>query len=312
MPTLISIDVKASALQTQIAAGYSQLERQVETLELKGRKPSPEILQALQKVDRRVQDIMTHIQLSPSSVLESSTPTTLSSMARKALIQNPEAQRALCSELDSEIVTAHNDSWHSLRQRRFRRRPSEYSKRQCCCRKARSKSHYALSLNALSLYLSHETSALHQTHCPFKVRPSSAFEAGLRLTWLHQVLSCSIHISIALRTGNESISLSPCLTYNPIVSSHSEQFRIINLLDMSKLSPSMVPDGGPRIETDDFHVVTYRGWLSSIDTHGREMFSNKLESVLKDLIKLFCNGCASPFDVDERGRTLLTVGQFTL
>ena len=117
-----------------------------------------------------------------------------------------------------------------------------------------------------------EVSTGHEYFCPCYAPSSSIYAVEIRGTCPGSPPRLSVQVSTLLKITSVGISIWPTVNYYPVVSSSFEQFSILEGYDR---------DGG------DFDL-----WFGEISNH---------------LQYLFRDGKASPFDVDEYGRTLVIV-----
>ena len=185
----------------------------------------------------------------------------------RVIAQKPELQRSLRDEINSVPSTDTYRSWVVQSQRSHATRAALRAVNRCRCNIRRDVNHRNSPAWSPFAWF---RSGEHDFDCPLYESEANNFMPGNFLKLMNKVVVASL--------GN------PLMNHRPVVSSQSPQFSLFK--PPSRLLPS-----------DPWHE-TGPMTLQAI---------NWLDLVCEQIEQMFWDGPASPFDVDEDGRTLLMV-----
>lgn len=115
---------------------------------------------------------------------------------------------------------------------------------------------------------------VHQRDCPFFGQFDVEKQFGMRLSYSGPLLARALLISMSMTRGSGGFSMSPTLAFSPTVPSHAPAFKALECLIFSKST-------------------------SAFDMEA------KFEFTKQELSRLYRDGKASPYDLDEYGNTVL-------
>lgn len=201
------------------------------------------------------------------------------------LIQRPSLLRSACDEaVRAEpnlryVIQGSDQVLCSSNFSRFRR---QLRTPRCSCRpstafKAFSAPRLRGSTRSLSAWFS-LSYFKHCQDCPLFATSERKHSIGINLSYCGLILAKAARASISITRGAGGFSISPKLTFSPVVPSNSAVFSVFD----------------------------FGHWDSVTDTQ------QKLKAFLKTLGRLFQDGKASPFDVDEDGNSILHVNMSIL
>ena len=150
----------------------------------------------------------------------------------------------------------------------------------CRCRtlaKHMSHSRRRYQAGRWSVYLTTHTSGGHDQDCVLPLASNSRqyFEFGF--SYFSTIVGYAMYATICMKTGAGGFSVSPALTIRPIVSCSAPVFKLFQFRELN---------------LQDFSRETF---IAAIDHQERIMY------------RMFRDGKASPFDVDENGTGLIWV-----
>ncbi|PMD67703.1 uncharacterized protein K444DRAFT_606604 [Hyaloscypha bicolor E] len=148
----------------------------------------------------------------------------------------------------------------------------------CSCYRRSYLQARATQWGPLHIFRHTQTAEAHDKHCPYYVRSSKKSSFGARITVLNWFLAKAIEISFNHSEGAGGSSMSPTLTLRSLVRNDSPAFTLLNRNEVRKY------------------------WANK----------NYLRQSLEQILKLFQEGEASPYDVDKKGRNLLHHVHFAL
>ena len=129
--------------------------------------------------------------------------------------------------------------------------------------------------------LSWESYSQHSYECPFYKKTRKTQSVRIRCMLPTWVLRRMIDYTFSITSGAGGFAISPQLTV----------VRVVNMWD----SPAYI----------QVHELYTNSWLEA--EQGVAHCLENAENAMENLRRFFCTGYASPFDVDQEGRTLLHV-----
>ncbi|MCJ1262511.1 hypothetical protein MMC22_002381 [Lobaria immixta] len=204
------------------------------------------------------------------------------------LIQRPDLLRSVCDEavrVEPNLRHVIQGSEQVLCSSNFSKFRRQLRTPRCSCRpstafKALSAPRLRGSTRSLNAWFS-LSSFKHRQDCPLYATSERRHSIGINLSYCGLILAKAAQASISITRGAGGFSISPTLTFSPVVPSSSAVFSVFD----------------------------FGHWDSVTDTQQR------LKAFVKKLRQLFQDGKASPFDVDEDGNSLLhkaCIGLYTL
>lgn len=201
------------------------------------------------------------------------------------LIQRPDLLRSVCDEavrVEPNLRHVIQGSEQVLCSSNFSRFRRQLRTPRCSCRpstafKALSAPRLRGSTRSLNAWFS-LSSFKHCQDCPLYATSERRHSIGINLSYCGLILAKAAQASISITRGAGGFSISPTLTFGPVVPSSSAVFSVFD----------------------------FGHWDSVTDTQQR------LKAFVKKSRQLFQDGKASPFDVDEDGNSLLHVNMSLL
>lgn len=168
------------------------------------------------------------------------------------------------------------------------KRPKRYQR--CSCKPKHNgtyteissgSSYSATTSNPKWKFMFESESVSHHPGCHLFVRSCSTTVARFRMKRCGAILSGAIEASISITRGAGGFSINPGLQCARVVSANNPAFDLL-------------------------HRRRYRLTVGDSSKTISEMKLSQ-ETAIQDLARLFCEGTASPYDVDIQGNTLLHV-----
>ena len=205
-----------------------------------------------------------------------------------SLMQKPSLLKEVCDRFEGSSSSPSSQSPHAsslnlpgstlVARQPLRDRP-------CACRK-KLVFKLVYSSNVRNLYRNsrwdgkiYATTLTHHSDCPLFTISEITEERGFRLSYCGAWLARAVYASVAITKGAGGFSISPNLAVRPVVPRSSRIFKLF------RHSPDNLPK----------ELVKSRDLQST------------LEWTICQLVRLFEDKDASPYDVDEDGNTLLHV-----
>ena len=161
----------------------------------------------------------------------------------------------------------------------------------CTCFTRKSKRFRSLLSwsSSTTLFRSTEVDGRHQRYCPFYYCSAGTHNETIGVRFkLPSFLASTLQLSMSFMRGAGGMAISPMLVYRPIVPWNSPAFSIFSAETMISRAALLDYDAG----------LTPTPYMSSY-----------IMSALSELLHLFNNGEASPYDITANGETLLHVSR---
>ena len=207
-----------------------------------------------------------------------------------ALAQRPSLLRSVCDEAGGLEMNVGRISTMTARKRIAQdRRKGKWTKQRlyCSCFTLIREKASTYSIGGAKIFKTSLESCKHSMGCPFFIGTEVTTTVGLKLTYYGKLLANTVQATISITTGAGGFSINPCLNLRTLVPKSSPAFQLL----------------------DD---LTFSGFIKSRSPSQAKEVCLDIESALQQLYELFQDKVASPTDIDEDGRTLVTVLQVSI
>ncbi|KAI9708174.1 MAG: hypothetical protein M1820_004128 [Bogoriella megaspora] len=154
-----------------------------------------------------------------------------------------------------------------------------------CSERTRIKGQSMRQWRSITLFCSSRSHERHRPDCLFHSLAATRDDTiGVRVQWLKSFFASTLQLSLSFTRGAGGLLLSPILSYRPLVPRNAPAFSIL-----------------------DQKTMISKGALSSWDTP-TPYLSCYLQNALREILLLFQNHAASPYDTTENCGSLLDVG----
>lgn len=210
-------------------------------------------------------------------------------MMQLALISKPGLQRDVCDRVqvfsDAGEQELHSERFSNVSQRRAAAHLRRQNLFCTCTARKTSRLRSLLPSPYIKLFCSTRINERHRENCPFYSLTRTRNDAiGFRVDWPTPFLASALELSFCLTRGAGGTAISPMLVYRPVV-----------------------PENAPAFLLFEKDTLMSKGVLLYGPVKPTPYLSSYLEFALRELLNLFKEQKASPYDITQSGDTLLMV-----
>lgn len=193
--------------------------------------------------------------------------------------------QSVCKEHDR--LEHHSAPGNERREIRLQSSDSRRKRRQTCtCKLKHNNTYTEMRPNSTWKVVFERVCINHHRTCPLFASPASTTTAKIRIKNCGDLLAGAIEASVSIIRGAGGSAISPVLQCARVVSQNNPAFALVSL---KYNFPAFY------LSLNGRKIRSIREWQSHLKIN------------IQQLARMFCDGRASPYDVDLNGNTLLHV-----